>query len=189
MKKSKGKRDLDSCPSPTGSSPIDSTTKAWTGQEEKLSYEQCPCLTRVLYHCKALVFFGHQLLILTVSCQSSYSCHHQATRLLMVLGGRWPRINFWCLFILLPWTSSGLDELRTARLSKIFQVQLWDRHLSQWNMRSCIQVVALYCLFSTCMLACASIALKFSYLTLLTVLCEKPQRLFGLLEQDVHDEM
>jgi len=28
MKKSKGKRDLDTCPSPTGSLPTDSTTKA-----------------------------------------------------------------------------------------------------------------------------------------------------------------
>ena len=28
MKKSKGKQDLDTCPSPTGSSPADSTTKA-----------------------------------------------------------------------------------------------------------------------------------------------------------------
>ena len=28
MKKSKGKRDLDTCPSPTGSSPTDSTGKA-----------------------------------------------------------------------------------------------------------------------------------------------------------------
>jgi hypothetical protein len=83
-----------------------------------------------------------------------YWCNHQATRLLMVLGWRWPRINFWCLFILLPWTSSGLDELRTVRLSKIFPVQLWDRHLSQWNMWNCIQVVALYCLFSTRLVVC-----------------------------------
>nr|ACN36962.1 unknown [Zea mays] len=28
MKKSKGKRDLDTCPSPTGSSPTDSATRA-----------------------------------------------------------------------------------------------------------------------------------------------------------------
>ncbi|CAD6342531.1 unnamed protein product [Miscanthus lutarioriparius] len=49
MKKSKGKRDLDTCPSPTGSSPqIQQPKHEKFRRKSCLSYEHCPCLTRVI---------------------------------------------------------------------------------------------------------------------------------------------
>jgi hypothetical protein len=118
MKKSKGKRDLDTCLSPTGSSPADSTTKAWKVQEEKLLILwTLPVFNQGSYHCKALVFFWPSAPNPDRLCQSSYSCRQ--------LGCWCPRLkvteNKLVVFV---YTSilSGLDELRTVRLSKIFPV-------------------------------------------------------------------
>lgn len=87
-KRSRGKRDPDTCNSPTGLSPTNSTARAWYGSGEKNSpfYEHFPCSSRACYyHCKALVSWPPAPSP-DCLCQRSYSCNQLMIRLLMVSG-------------------------------------------------------------------------------------------------------